>query len=675
MLQRLSSAVVLGIAGLVLSAAPALAAADSVATGFTHSCAIKTGGTPVCWGLNSHGQTTIPPGTGSVTRIAAGFTHSCAIKTGGTPVCWGEDTDGQATAPPDSVTKITTGRYHSCAIKTDGNPVCWGENDDEQSTIPPGTGTVTEISAGGYHTCAIKADGNPTCWGDDFLGQTAIPGGTGTVTQLDAGFTHSCAIKTGGAPVCWGENSDGQTTIPPGIGNVTQVSAGGFHSCAVKTDGNPVCWGFNDDGEATIPPGSGTVTQISAGLYYTCAIKPGGAVVCWGENGSGQRGAAPAITSSPPPAGANQAYSHTVMATGTFTSTFAVTSGSLPPGLALDPVSGAITGTPTSTGTYTGTISASDSVFADATQAFSIAIDVTAPATTDNVPAGFVNHDVTVTLTAADTGGSGVARTHYTTNGSDPTAASPTYAAGSKPVLGNGQRIKYFSADNSGNAEAIRTSAVVQVDAVAPSTSITAPADGASYAQGAAVNAAYSCTDAAGGSGLSSCTGPVPDGAPADTQTPGPHTFAVTAQDGAGNTTTTTVTYTVNAPPSGGGGGGGTTTTPPPPDTTGPVVVIPAGLKTLAARSGVVLFRYGAALEDSTGVISLKSGSTLGTARFTAVKGRVIVVRIKLSAKARKTLAKRGKLKVQAAITVRDAAGNATMKTYKLTLKAAKRKR
>ena len=120
---------------------------------------------------------------------------------------------------------------------------------------------------------------------------------------------------------------------------------------------------------------------------------------------------------------------------------------------------------------------------------------------------------------------------------------------------------------------------------------------------------------------------------------------------------------------------GGGASAPPPPDTTGPVVVIPGSLKTLTARSGVVLFRYGAALEDTTGVISLKSGGTLGSARFTAVTGRVIVVRIKLSAKAKKTLAKRGKLKVQAAITARDAAGNATVKIYKFTLKAAKPKR
>ena len=76
--------------------------------------------------------------------------------------------------------------------------------------------------------------------------------------------------------------------------------------------------------------------------------------------------------------------------------------------------------------------------------------------------------------------------------------------------------------------------------------------------------------------------------------------------------------------------GPGPATTSPPPDTTGPVIVIPSRIKTLAARSGVVLLRYGAALEDTTGVIALKSGGALGSARFTAAKGRVIVVRIKL---------------------------------------------
>jgi hypothetical protein len=149
----------------------------------------------------------------------------------------------------------------------------------------------------------------------------------------------------------------------------------------------------------------------------------------------------------------------------------------------------------------------------------------------------------------------------------------------------------------------------------------------------------------------------------------------VSAHDKAGNVAATTVSYRVNAPPvqnGGGGGGGGGTTISPPPDITGPVIVIPAKNKTLTARSGAVLFGFGAALEDITGTISLKSGGALGSARITAAKGKAVIVRIKLSAKAKKTLAKRRKLKVKATITVRDAAGNATVKVYTFTLKAAK---
>ena len=85
------------------------------------------------------------------------------------------------------------------------------------------------------------------------------------------------------------------------------------------------------------------------------------------------------------------------------------------------------------------------------------------PSTSDNVPAGSPA-DVEVTLTATDAG-SGVAVTYYTTGVSpaDPTTASAQYNAASKPVLSDGERIKYFSVDVAGNREAIKTSAVAHV--------------------------------------------------------------------------------------------------------------------------------------------------------------------------------------------------------------------
>lgn len=72
---------------------------------------------------------------------------------------------------------------------------------------------------------------------------------------------------------------------------------------------------------------------------------------------------APVITSVPASGGtAGQPYSSTVTATGTPAATYAVTSGALPLGLALDTLTGAITGTPVDAGTSTFTVTATNGV-------------------------------------------------------------------------------------------------------------------------------------------------------------------------------------------------------------------------------------------------------------------------------------------------------------------------
>jgi hypothetical protein len=83
------------------------------------------------------------------------------------------------------------------------------------------------------------------------------------------------------------------------------------------------------------------------------------------------------------------------------------------------------------------------------------------------------------------------------------------------------------------------------VDRDAPNVDLGTPADGAEYPRDDVVLADYVCADEAGGSGLASCTGPVAAGAAIDTAALGPHTFAVTAVDAAGNRTTETHSYRV----------------------------------------------------------------------------------------------------------------------------------
>jgi len=95
------------------------------------------------------------------------------------------------------------------------------------------------------------------------------------------------------------------------------------------------------------------------------------------------------------------------------------------------------------------------------------------PTTTDDVDGAWHSGPVAVTLTATDdVGGSGVDKTYYTTGSSPatPTTASAEYDPAAKPVLADGEKIKYFSVDKVGEVEAVKTSAAAKVDLAAPAT-------------------------------------------------------------------------------------------------------------------------------------------------------------------------------------------------------------
>jgi hypothetical protein len=81
---------------------------------------------------------------------------------------------------------------------------------------------------------------------------------------------------------------------------------------------------------------------------------------------------------------------------------------------------------------------------------------------------------------------------------------------------------------------------------VPPSIAIASPANGAIYAKGQALTAAYSCVPPAGVT-VTICVGPVANGALIDTSTLGSHTFTVNAQDSDGAPATKSAGYTVVA--------------------------------------------------------------------------------------------------------------------------------
>jgi len=189
----------------------------------------------------------------------------------------------------------------------------------------------------------------------------------------------------------------------------------------------------------------------------------------------------------------------------------------------------------------------------------------------------------------ADTGGSGLA-----------TCAGPvvsgarvdTSAAGTFPFT-------VTATDGAGNSSSATHTYTVVADDVLPTVTLTSPADGASFLNGAVVNADYTCADE-GGSGLLACDGTVPSGSPIDTTSPGSRTFEVTATDGAGNETTVRHSYTVFA------------------DETAPTVDLaspPDGATYLAGDA--VTARYSCADEGGSGLAScdgpIPSGSPIDT--------------------------------------------------------------
>ncbi|WP_372661900.1 LamG-like jellyroll fold domain-containing protein [Cohnella sp.] len=136
--------------------------------------------------------------------------------------------------------------------------------------------------------------------------------------------------------------------------------------------------------------------------------------------------------------------------------------GMLPEGAAFDSATGDFVWVPYVIGDYTVTFSVYDARGAYAELPVNIeVVDTTKPETTDNAPQGWVNHDVTVNLTATDSG-SGVAATYYTLNGGDvETGVSVSLKEDGIYTL------VYWSVDNAGNVEEAHT-VTVQIDKTAP---------------------------------------------------------------------------------------------------------------------------------------------------------------------------------------------------------------
>ena len=100
-----------------------------------------------------------------------------------------------------------------------------------------------------------------------------------------------------------------------------------------------------------------------------------------------------------------------------------------------------------------------------------VTLDKTAPATSDNAPAGSQSSDVTIMLSPGDGSGSGVASTSYRVDGGGWAAGTSVLIPAPADHSNDGSHtIDYTSVDNVGNVEAVRQTSVI-IDTRSPSGS------------------------------------------------------------------------------------------------------------------------------------------------------------------------------------------------------------
>ena len=139
---------------------------------------------------------------------------------------------------------------------------------------------------------------------------------------------------------------------------------------------------------------------------------------------------------------------------------------------------------------------ATDTTLFNPTGSSTIVADTSAPTTVDNVDSSWHSNTVTITLTCNDGSGSGCADTYHTTNGSTPTTGSSNSNPFTLSSAGT-YTIKYFSKDNAGNTEIVKTATnTVKIDTANPSTSDSGT-DTLWHTSPVTIN--FTCTDASSG--------------------------------------------------------------------------------------------------------------------------------------------------------------------------------
>ncbi len=326
---------------------------------------------------------TLPGEVGPVIQAAAGGGHSLVVTASGQLYAFGENFWGQ----------LGTATNDSENYKSEANPT------PTLVTLPGEVGSVTQVAAGGAFSLAVTESGQLYAFGENINGElgnttnnlakelkpnptptlVTLPGEAGSVAQVAAGPNFTLALTSGNQLYAFGDNRCGElgnttnnrtwaanptpmrVSLPGASGRITRIAAGDEYSLALTSTGELYAFGCDAFGELGSPPGK---ELLEARPTPRQVAMPGGARVETMVAGSSDTLVVlddlSVANPSLPTGEIGLPYSGQAQGTGG-AAPYTWAASDLPPGLSIDPQSGAISGTPIAGGSYTATITPTDS--------------------------------------------------------------------------------------------------------------------------------------------------------------------------------------------------------------------------------------------------------------------------------------------------------------------------
>lgn len=246
---------------------------DTIVTGTRHTACLRTDGTVVAVGDDTHGQSEVGDWT-DIVALASEAVHTVGLRSDGTVVAAGNNDYGQCEVSDwTDIVAIAAGNVHTVGLKSDGTVVATGDNEHFQCNVSNWKDIVA--LSGSFHTVGLCADGTVVAVGDNYSGQCEVDDWT-DIVAVSAGWAHTVGLRSDGTVAAVGNNDYGQCNVS-GWRDIVAVSAGYKCTVGVRSDGTVVAAGSNDYGQSEVSDWT-DIVAVSAGYSNTVGLRADGTV-------------------------------------------------------------------------------------------------------------------------------------------------------------------------------------------------------------------------------------------------------------------------------------------------------------------------------------------------------------------------------------------------------------